>query len=591
MMKPSWLRRRRGGFTLVEILTATALALFMLAMMAQMFAGVSGSINEYRSTAEMQGELRATAARLQQDLSGATIRGVPPLNPEDNLGMLEYVEGPLGPIVRPEAIGTLRNWQPGQAASNTDVLVGRRTIQYLIDNYGKANVDTTQGDTDDILGLTTYSPSQPFTGRANGVITESPFAEVWYFVRGTTLYRRQLLVGPALSFATTSPGAGLAYTNSDVSVRFDRLSNRLVPNTLGDLTKRENRYAHQPGPNAWPHDVRYWGVLGLPTVSESASDTNSGYASWPFPTGNANPLISVPAGSGGLGLNASGDLDGDNTTATDKVVQLTQIEGYSARQNPLPYNEVNTTQPIGGTPPNRFSGLATINRDSISAGQDPNSSNVVSYLNKERYTEDVILTNVLAFDVRIWDPGAPIIRNTLRNTSDPTDTERPPLKPGDPGYINQINNSPTVVGYGAFVDLNYLGILGMSSLNHDPNTGEFPLNYTAPATAPDAWFSGPGNHFSGLVGSLTTSSSTSPNPLAPSVYDTYSTHYETDGIDQDDDGQTDEYATGFVRTNNQPETSAPYPYPIRAIQVMIRVFDPDTQQVRETVVEQHFSTN
>lgn len=588
-MKPTWLRHRRGGFTLVEILTATALALFLLAMMAQMFAQVSGSINEYRSTAEMQGELRATAARLQQDLAGATIRGVPPLNSEDNLGMLEYVEGPIGPIVRPEAIGTLRDWQPGQSASNPDVLVGRQTIQYLINTYGKANVDTTQGDTDDILGLTTYNPSQPFIGRANATsITESPFAEVWYFVRGTTLYRRQLLVGPALSFSTTNPGAGIAYTNNDVSLRYDRISNRLVPNTLGDLTKRENRYAHQPGPDAWPHDVRYWGVLGLPTVSESASN----YAPWPFPNGNANPLISVPAGgSGGLGLTNTADLDGDNSTTADKVVQLNQYEGYSARQNPLPYNEITTTQLLGSNPPDRFSGLAPINRDTIAAGQDPNSSNVVSYLNKDRYSEDVILTNVLAFDVRIWDPGAPIIRNMLRNTSDPTDVERPPLKPGDPGYMNQINNSPTVVGYGAFVDLNYLGMLGVSSTNYDTITGEYPLNYTPPATAPAAWFAGPGSQFSGLVGSITTSSNTSPNPLAASVYDTYSTHYETDGIDQDGDGLIDEYATGFVRTNNPPETRAPYPYPVRAIQVTIRVFDPDTQQVRETVVEQHFSTN
>ena len=35
-------------------------------------------------------------------------------------------------------------------------------------------------------------------------------------------------------------------------------------------------------------------------------------------------------------------------------------------------------------------------------------------------------------------------------------------------------------------------------------------------------------------------------------------------------------------------TSPPYPYPLRGIQVKIRVFEPDSRQVREVTVVQDF---
>ena len=90
------------------------------------------------------------------------------------------------------------------------------------------------------------------------------------------------------------------------------------------------------------------------------------------------------------------------------------------------------------------------------------------------------------------------------------------------------------------------------------------------------------------------------------VYDTYSTHYETvaltpqptgttpgqavNGFDDDGDGIVDDIVYNGVSTAGENITAPPYPIPLRGIQVKIRVFEPDSRQVREVTVVQDFLT-
>jgi len=90
------------------------------------------------------------------------------------------------------------------------------------------------------------------------------------------------------------------------------------------------------------------------------------------------------------------------------------------------------------------------------------------------------------------------------------------------------------------------------------------------------------------------------------VYDTWSTHYEADGIDQDGVGNADQGtngaddlvparltvplipADGVIDDVDEWETKPPYPYPLRGIEVRIRCYEPSSRQVRQVTVRHTF---
>jgi hypothetical protein len=172
--------------------------------------------------------------------------------------------------------------------------------------------------------------------------------------------------------------------------------------------------------------------------------------------------------------------------------------------------------------------------------------------------DDVILSHVKAFDVRAFDPAASIR----------TDGNRA-LIPSDPGWAAAVNAGNAEIGRGAFVDLNY-NVVGSP-------------NFIAGLST---FFSGPPHVRSGMSALV---------PAGTSVYDTWSFHYEHDGIDQDGNGIADQGTNGFDDNNqNGPddvlerETSPPYPVPLRGIQIKIRIYDADSHQVREATVTHDF---
>lgn len=478
---------RKSGFTLTEILIATALTLLMMAVAVNGFGLLAGNIADNRAVIEVSGRLRAAQQRLQLDLRYITVNPVPPIRPEDDQGYLEIIEGP-GP------------WQP-------DFEVGAKPIK------ADGSFDSSVGDIDDVIMFTTRSHGEPFVGRYLGDNVQSQVAEVAWFVRGNKLYRRQLLVLP--NRESIPPPTNYFYLN-DVSVRAEggptdhrtgwaSRNRQLTPNSLGDLTKRENRFAHQPV--VFPHDARFWGQLGLPTMQEMSDP------GWPFPA--------YPGG----GLDA-----------------YVPINGWVNNTGNYPYfNERDFwLNPLAGFP---------LTGEALS-----------SFMDGPRAYEDVILTNVIGFDVKVWDPGAPIF--WLETTNEP-------ILPGDFAYKHKLQGGATPIGTGAYVDLYYTRGTGA------------PHNLSA--------FAGPGHPKSGLQASGNT----------PAVYCTWSTHYENDGVNQDEDKDgdgnelIDEGANGLDDDNQNGvddpgewETMPPYPVPLKAVQIKIRVFEPDSGQIREVTVVQ-----
>ena len=312
------------------MLVSLAITLIMMGAVTSLFQLVTDSVAGSRAGIEMSERLRACRNRLQADLQGVTVGTMqPPLRPENDEGYFEYIEGPY----------IDNDWlRAGFLATPTS--------------------PTILGDADDVLMFTVRSRGEPFVGKFNTTTTESQVAEVMYFAvpngpivdatttpvtRLYTLYRRVLLVSPGLRSVMPSPTANY-YDLYDVSARYDNSSGTplMIPNTLGDLTKRENRFAHYPGASTsgFPYDLNY-------------------------------------------------AISGAGTRPSNNNAYL------------VPLSTITITMP--------------------------------------RLGDDVLMTNVLAFDVQVFDPNAPVQVGTVA------------VGPPDYGY------APATAGttFGAFVDLGY----------------------------------------------------------------------------------------------------------------------------------------
>lgn len=456
------LRASSRGFTLIEMLVSLAITLIMMGAVVTLFGVVSESVSGARSAIEMADRLRGAKEQLQLDLQGVTATMKPPLRPEMDQGYFEIIEEE-----RSDAINGVEN-----------TIVGDFDDHLLL-----------IGDTDDKLMFTVRNRSAPFLGKANGAVVESPVAEVIYFLaqdntnsppvvfdatttsptRLYTLYRRVLLVAPSVG---DQPISDEYYNLYDVSARpFPSTApTAMRPNTLGDLTKRENRFGHT---NAWMFPL--WGP--------------------------ANPTYG-PA--------------------------------YNARVAPL--------------------------------GTDTSPSGV-------RVGDDILLTNVLSFDVGVWDPGAPVYY----------DATGVAIEPSDPGWYPPTG---TPISYGAYVDLGYGKSATYTPLTGAPIPSFIKVNPNILATQ---------TGFTQVV-------------TDPRTFDTWSLHYENDGLtstgvavtagngdlatnglDDDGDGLVDERDLA-TPASSEYDTHPPYVAPLRGIKVTIRTYEPSSQQVREAVVIQNFDT-
>lgn len=605
--------RSRVGFTLIEVLVATAVTLILMGLCVQFFGFVSRGVSDSRAMMEMSDRLRNAKTVLQHDLRGVTAPTIPPLRPGAGQGYFEYIEGPIGPII-PEGLRFARN-------------------------------DTQVGDLDDILMFTSRAVDEPFIGRAGRGgfgrtsrmvnAKRSKLAEIAWFMRGTTLLRRVLLIRPRTHLRS---GPRLDYFEYDLSMRqkggtLARLKSapdagqpaiaggvappHVVANTLGDLTRREHRYAHQP--LVFPYESRLWGGiftsvgtyrpgLGLPMLSESSmTRTVSGQnVSWPYPlyeidygTFRKNTVVSAPWSNDPHDQFIIPDLtkknkDGTYTTAEDSLneegtLSLT-ARTFDPWYTPYAISQVNSSD---GRLANYRSGTY-------------------------RFGDDVVLTNVLSFDVKVWDPGAPIFQVVSNvETPDGEPQQTGVVLPGEIGYLpsrlrgalgwfmrDPQNDFSQLVGFGAYVDLFYMA----NNLGdpHDPSSSgganrkyenrlrrweSLNLGKNRVGSMPRPDFAGRGDERSLLQGPAYGNL----KPLLSCVYDTWSTHYERDGLDNNGNGlcdegtnRVDDNGNGRIDEAAEQETAPPYTAPLRGLQIRIRAFEPDSRAIRQVTVKHDF---
>ena len=67
----------RPGFSLTELLIASAISLVVMGAIAQLFSLFSRSFTQSQATVDLGGRLRTAAWQLRQDLNGVTVDLVP----------------------------------------------------------------------------------------------------------------------------------------------------------------------------------------------------------------------------------------------------------------------------------------------------------------------------------------------------------------------------------------------------------------------------------------------------------------------------------------------------------------------------------
>ncbi len=177
-----------------------------------------------------------------------------------------------------------------------------------------------------------------------------------------------------------------------------------------------------------------------------------------------------------------------------------------------------------------------------------------------RYGDDVILTNVLAFDVQVWDPNGPILLDTTNNIA---------IGPRDPGVFNPyptpmtLNGTPPqqtrssdsaliqLASYGTYADLGY-------SIGYTPG-GAIPY--------PDFYSLRQQPTTPGGSTYLAPAMPANSNTLSRYTYDTWSLHYENNGVAEKggtaDQGMNglDDNTNGVVDDLAERDTQAPFAAP------------------------------
>lgn len=586
--------RPARGFTLVELLIAMTLTLMLVYAIARFYAYIGETVRDGRAQIEMGGQLRAASQRLQKDFAELTVRVGGRIETGSQMGYFEIVDGNASDM-DPNGDGTM--------------------------DLGDANGDLQPdgpmlGDWDDIIATTIRSEGEPFVGRqftgmvggvAQYALIQSNLAEVIWFTsfRDTNgngqwdwdsnangvldaadvpeprlLVRRLLLIRPDLTMAfdpindpndlsfpfdtlkypppsNRLPGENVFHHN-DISAHFeyDAGSNRVrwVANSLGDLSRRENRFIHLNFRDFANNDS-----LGNPILTGNGLQANN----------MPNPAVLQPF----------------------NILPLADVNG----------NPINNPLNIGS--------LIRYTMQNTATGQFQG--------------EDTMLSNVLAFDVRVYDPFAPLradnidVDGTL-SPNDPTDDAHGVLGPCDPGYPAAIlANQPAApntpfpyVGSGAYVDLWYT-----RAFRNFPVAQRIPIMQScnsAYAWAP-AWRSSSGG----------------------AAWDTSTSAYEKDGVAQFGAGLADQLVDGLdnngvggVDDPSEAETRPPYPSTIgengidedndglvdgadnpnvmsppnqffetfapptvttlRGIEVRIRMYEPGTRQTRQATVATDF---
>ncbi len=605
----------------MEVLIATGVTLLLMVGLAQIFRVLGDSITKGRASLELNNRIRNVIHRIRTDLENITVNPRPPVKAGTGQGYLKYYDGPCTDY-------TFSSVNPTTGVINVS------SFNPLLSRFG---------DVDDIFMATVKAKDAWFNGKIPRFVLEG----------------RTGAAADANGNGITDDLADLVSISSQYA-EVVLFAEPLVSN-VGNPTRNPAYLAISPLTNF--EDVASGtsaAVDGIPDgfrlhyrVLLIRPDLNLVNGQLPsFPSGTpANPLTrAMLAGPESLAPYSPTALP----TPTCDMVRIHQYCDLSIRRindfDPATFDPVaaNSLEDLAN-PANRFAhvqyflpgstNLVTMPvlalGPAVPAIQGSNPTLVAGNgflhpaftLMGVRAGEDVLATNLLAFDIKALDPSVPIIGylgadgvagvpgSPVLGSAGSDDIV---LRPSDPGYFpfgvaGIAGGTSAVVSYGEFVDLDWCGKGMRSATSATSMTSLFSgttVSVLTPAGTPVSLLK------SGLVRFDAGASGPILRVFQPS-YDTFTDMLEYDGKyqaqvtgsgtvfsisgwvtgaeawrltnDAGTDGIDNEVpGDGTADDADEKETSPPFNTDLRGIQISVRLEDPATKQFKQMSTVKQF---
>ncbi len=607
----------RSGFTLLEVLVATAVTLLMMVSLAQIFKVIGDSMKQGRAALELNSRIRNVAHRIQLDLNNMTADPKLGSDAFAGNGYLKIYDGPLTDfsygmeLATANRFGDVDDILMFTARAGDDWFTGKVPL-FVLQN----------------AGLPVGSAVPITTANTELVTITAQHAEIVIFVEPLVTNEANpdrdpayLALDPANNFAKLLNPATAAVTNLPSSYRLHYRTLLIRPDLNNGAGVLPGGLDNGTPQRRWLQANHGTATFGTTTVS------------LPIPTcdmANAHQQCD-------LSIRRIDPASAPSAVAANSLEDLTNPANRFAHIQ-LPFTNTNFSMPVLALSPklNMTYTLAEpgalITSASAAADKANPANNQSGFihpayilrsditLQDDRTGEDMLASDVLAFDVKGYDPGATLFEITSGGNTFV-------VTPNDPGYGTGLA-SGTAIATGEFVDIGWgrksqvhHGASGIGQLSGVDSTGGEPFT--------DSMYK------SGLAmqtGALPAIAAAMPfvnysanlQIFQPS-YDTWNQKFEGDGlfqaeltgtrgvvrvntgiaqglrepwrhngsnyiIDAGTDGIDNTGSPSGVDDLAERETSAPFPIDLRGIKVSIRIEDPVARQFNQVSVVKEFVT-
>lgn len=391
----------RAGFTLVEMLVSVALVLLMMLMFTEIFQLLSGSMTTQRGISENDQRERLLVTVLKADLDSRTFQYLLPFSNEQNFttppGTVPPTD-PRSPNFHKDDRKGYFYISENDPTDDTDDFIQFTVSRYANPSRADDTEDFYYGKAVDLSGRapsggTTLSrhPNQPEAddGRivADGT-SQSSAAEISYFLRGSNLYRRVMLIREPLALSSTQNAQPYASDSSTSPTPFFLRSGGPPLPLYGE--------GYSANDNFW-RDFDFSAFIDTSGNTyarfHELSDLKNADTSVLFPLGDPRYRFGFNHATG-LSREFAPSSAGSNPQLF--IGRFTHEE-TSHRHFNYPQDAMDSSIGGGGNPMDPSGPSLLVN---------PNDRVIDLLRNGLRRSEDLVLSNVRSFDIKVFDDGA-----------------------------------------------------------------------------------------------------------------------------------------------------------------------------------------